>query len=101
MPHGAGKVGMSGLIHGNSRDRLAGRSSSGASFTMLLWPTGEGLIQMQTQLRRPAPAVIAGIGLVIHPATVGTRLRGESQELPGVVSLVVVYWLSLCLFWGV
>jgi hypothetical protein len=80
---------MSGLIHGNSRDRLAGRSSSGASFTMLLWPTGEGLIQMRTQLRRPVPAVIAGIGLVIHPATVGTRLRGESQELPGVVSLVV------------
>lgn len=89
MPHGAGNVGMSGLIHGNSRDRLAGRSSSGASFTMLLWPTGEGLIQMRTQLRRPVPAVIAGIGLVIHPATVGTRLRGESQELPGVVSLVV------------
>ncbi|KAJ5692249.1 hypothetical protein N7462_001672 [Penicillium macrosclerotiorum] len=60
-------------------DRLVGRP-----FTMLLWPTGEGLIQMaRTHIwpqRGRLIAGIAGIGAVPFPANVGTRLRGESQD---------------------
>lgn len=62
---------------------LAGRSPSGATVTMLLRPTGEGWIQMRPIPALSVPAVIAGNGLMIHPATVGTRLRG-SQRLPRV-----------------
>lgn len=88
MPHGAHWQSRLKRTEGDTRMvkfklRFGRAIVRWGDFTMLVWPTGEGLIQMRTQFCPPVPAVIAGIGLVIHPATVGTRLRGESQECLG------------------
>lgn len=54
--------------YGKSSNDLAGRSTRGAlPFSMLLWPTGEGLIPTRTLSDRNWARLIAGLGALLIP----------------------------------